>query len=70
MSRSLSALALLLLIVVIPGGCLLAMALLIYRRSKGVEVLVGSSAGDAAPPSVRTQYNDACPLPGPRATTP
>ena len=32
------------------------------QRRRG---LVGSSAGDAALPSVRTQYNDACPFPGP-----
>jgi len=36
--RSLSALALLLLIVVVRSGCVLASALLIYRRSKGIEV--------------------------------
>ncbi|HWZ71971.1 MAG TPA: hypothetical protein VN326_10925 [Casimicrobiaceae bacterium] len=38
MSRSLSTLAHLLLILVVPGGSLLAIAQLVCRRSKGVEV--------------------------------
>ena len=38
MSRSLVALALLLLIVIVPGGSVLAAALAVYQRSKGVEV--------------------------------
>ena len=70
MSRSLSALALLLLILVVPGGSLLAIALSVYRRSKGVEVWsVRALATQLLRPSGPSTTTLA-PLPGPPETTP